>query len=126
MSPAVPPSPSTPIGAGIRVRATGLEAPVFHDATGRRRRVIAVGGWLAALLTALWLSGMVVGASGFATLPSVGRLLAHPQPFTVGAGHRAFAATPGARSAAAVPVRDVDHAADRRALLRHAPHVIVQ
>ncbi len=57
-------------------RLRAQEAPVFHDATGRRRRVVTVLGVLAASLTALWLCAMVVGATGFATLPSIRRVLA--------------------------------------------------
>jgi len=66
---------TAPVGsAQSRLRA--LEAPVFHDVTGRRRHVVTGLGVVAASLTALWLCAMVVGATAFATLPSLRRVLA--------------------------------------------------
>src|SRR5262249_45416758 len=42
-------------------RATGLERQVFLDEAGRRRRLVAVLGIVAALLTAAWLVLLVSG-----------------------------------------------------------------
>jgi hypothetical protein len=52
--------------------ATGHERPVFLDEHGRRRRWVLAGGMLAGVLAALWLTALVVGAIGFATLPAIG------------------------------------------------------
>jgi hypothetical protein len=49
--------------------ATGLERQIFLDQTGRRARVVRVGGALAAMLGAAWLAALVTGALGFSDLP---------------------------------------------------------
>ena len=63
-------------------RATGLERQVFLDEAGRRRRLVAVLGIVAALLTAAWLVLLVSGALSFAPFPSgsrtpVARVIVH-------------------------------------------------
>jgi hypothetical protein len=64
MAPMPAPRPSEPTW-----RATGLEAPVFLDTTGRRRRVVAGLGALLASTTAAWLVALLLGGSGFGALP---------------------------------------------------------
>jgi hypothetical protein len=70
---APPVNAQRPIGAPApRVwTATGLERQVFLDRAGRRRRLGAAGGAIAALLCALWLAGLVIGALGFSSLPAL-------------------------------------------------------
>ncbi len=48
--------------------AAGRERPVFLDEAGRRHRLLRPLGLLAVLGAALWVVGLGVGATGFATL----------------------------------------------------------
>lgn len=48
--------------------AAGLERPVFLDERGRRHRLLRPFALLVVLLTAGWLAGLVMGATGFAGL----------------------------------------------------------
>jgi hypothetical protein len=51
--------------------ATGHERPVFLDERGRRRRWVLLGGAFAGGLSALWMGGLLAGAIGFSSLPSI-------------------------------------------------------
>jgi hypothetical protein len=51
--------------------ATGHERPVFLDERGRRRRWVLLGGVFAGGLSALWMGGLLAGAIGFSSLPSI-------------------------------------------------------
>jgi hypothetical protein len=78
-----------PAGCSLR----GLEPPVFHDASGRRRRLVGVAGGLLAALTALWLCAMIVGATGFGTLPSIPRAFAAHRLLTAARGRHVVASS---------------------------------
>jgi hypothetical protein len=52
------------------------DAPVFVTADGRPRRAVAWVGRLAALLLALWIAGVLLGAMGFTRLPMLRPTLA--------------------------------------------------
>ena len=85
---------------------------MFHDASGRRRHLVAVAGCLAAVLTAFWLCAMIVGATGFATLPSLREVLAaHRNPWH---RHRIVAAS--ARPPRATLIRAPSISAPQRAV----------
>jgi len=47
------------------------EAPVFVDHSGHRARWVRLAGAAMAGLCALWLTGLVIGAAGFANFPSM-------------------------------------------------------
>jgi hypothetical protein len=88
--------------------ATGLERQIFLDQTGRRARLVGLGGVLAALLAGFWLAALVTGALGFANLPQlpgpVGVIARIPNRVVHVAEHRdrrRLVATPGPRSSPA-------------------------
>jgi hypothetical protein len=63
--------------------ATGHERPIFLDEHGRRRRWMRLGGALTGGACAFWLGGLIAGAIGFSTMPSMrerSELLASASP----------------------------------------------
>jgi hypothetical protein len=69
-------------GASSPWEAAGRERPVFLDEEGRRHRLLRPFGLLAVLLASGWLAGLLVGATGYATIAPLpgalaGRPLAH-------------------------------------------------
>ena len=70
-------SPGRPaaVSAPARVRPSAVprrpEPPVFASETHRRARVMRVVGWVLAVLTALWLTALVLGAFGLKPLPGI-------------------------------------------------------
>jgi hypothetical protein len=61
--------PTKPTATPVTWKATGLEKPIFLDERGHRGRIVRVAGALATLLVAAWLTLVVAGPFGFATLP---------------------------------------------------------
>ncbi|HEX4806241.1 MAG TPA: hypothetical protein VFU94_10085, partial [Conexibacter sp.] len=66
-------------GASSPWHAAGRERPVFLDEAGRRHRLLRPFGLVVVLLASGWLVGLVVGATGFATIaPLPGAVSARP------------------------------------------------
>jgi hypothetical protein len=83
--------------------ATGHERPVFLDEHGTRRRWVVLGGALTGGASAFWLGGLIAGAIGFSTMPSLqerSSLVA-----SASARHALLAAAPHRRHVASHPRR---------------------
>lgn len=70
------PARQTPVVPGVSFELAALpavpfEAPVFHDASGRRARLVKLGGGLLATACAVWVAILVAGCIGTATLPAL-------------------------------------------------------
>src|SRR5262245_29217565 len=63
----MPPRQTT--GAHARWTATGLEKPIFLDERGHRGRIVRIAAAVATLLVTAWLTLVVAGPVGFASLP---------------------------------------------------------
>lgn len=90
-------------GASSPWDAAGRERPVFLDEAGRRHRLLRPFGLLAVLGASGWLVGLLLGATGFASLAPLpatisGRPLAHVSVLPAQSRRRHAGAAPHART----------------------------
>lgn len=93
--------------------AAGRERPVFLDERGRRLRFLRPVGVLAVVLTAGWLAGLVLGATGFTTLAPPRPAVAARPAVTAPAPPPVTAAPPRATAREIRTRRTVTTAVDR-------------
>ena len=86
----IPARPELP----VTWRTVSAETPVFVDESGRRAHAVRGAAVAVAVLCALWLGGLVVGVTGFASFPAARPLIA---------GLPAGSRTPGASTEARLP-----------------------
>lgn len=48
-----------------------IDRPIFHDASGRRARLVSLAGGLVATACAAWIAILLAGSLGTATLPAL-------------------------------------------------------
>jgi hypothetical protein len=91
------------------------EQPVFAARSSRRPRALRIGGRAAAILTALWVVGLAIGAFGFGYLPGLKLPSSHQR-----------SATPPPVAASTAPVRGSAAADAVRAVSRALPPALTR